>query len=79
VAYHRRALEAKLRELTEKFAAVLVTGARQAGKTSLLAHVAADLFGSVPTIAFDTPSEVDAFRRDPDLFFVNHRGILFLV
>ena len=33
---------------------------------------------SVRTIAFDTPSEIDAFRRDPDLFFINHPGLLFL-
>jgi hypothetical protein len=58
---------------------VLVTGARQAGKTSLLSHVAAEIFGlSATVVAFDTPSEVDAFRRDPDLFFANHPGVLFL-
>jgi hypothetical protein len=44
-----------------------------------LSHVSAELFGRQATsIAFDTPSEVAAFRRDPDLFFLNHPGILFL-
>lgn len=79
MAYLRRALEAKLKELRAKFGAILVTGARQAGKTSLLSHVTTELFGTQATsIAFDTPSETALFRRDPDLFFLNHPGILFL-
>jgi hypothetical protein len=65
--------------LTAKFDAVLVTGPRQAGKTSLLEHMTAELFGDAArSIAFDTPSEIAAFRRDPDLFFLNHPGVLFL-
>ncbi|MBI4517887.1 MAG: ATP-binding protein [Deltaproteobacteria bacterium] len=79
MAYVPRAIEAKVRKLTAQFRAVLVTGPRQAGKTSLLAHLTAELFGDrARSIAFDTPSEVAAFRRDPDLFFLNHPGILFL-
>lgn len=79
MSYLSRALEEKVRQLTAKFGAVLVTGPRQAGKTSLLEHLTAELFGDAArSIAFDTPSEIAAFRRDPDLFFLNHPGVLFL-
>lgn len=79
MTYVHRALESKLKELTAKFGAILVTGPRQAGKTSLLSHISAELFrGRATTIAFDTPSEIAPFRRDPDLFFLNHPGVLFL-
>jgi hypothetical protein len=77
--YRQRFLEETIKEAVDRFGAVVVTGPRQSGKTSLIQHVASELFGNnVTTIAFDTPSEIDAFRRDPDLFFSNHPGLLFL-
>jgi energy-coupling factor transporter ATP-binding protein EcfA2 len=77
--YRTRFLEKKVADLVKVFGAVLVTGPRQAGKTSLLSHLAGKLFpGAVQQISFDTPSEIDAFRRDPELFFANHPGLLFL-
>jgi len=77
--YRARFLERKIADLVKIFGAVLVTGPRQAGKTSLLSHLASELFpGAVQQVSFDTPSEIDAFRRDPELFFANHPGLLFL-
>jgi predicted AAA+ superfamily ATPase len=77
--YRPRYLQEKLRELSPLFGAILVTGPRQAGKTWLLTHTARALFGEeVQTVAFDTPTEMDAFRRDPELFFANRPGVLFL-
>jgi len=77
--YRRRFLETVVEAAVERFGAVVVTGPRQAGKTSLLHHVAQRLFpGGVQTVSFDTPSEIDAFRRDPELFFANHPGVLLL-
>src|SRR3990172_3579611 len=77
--YRHRFLETKLKSTIKKFKAVLVTGPRQAGKTSLLGYLADSLFSRrTQTVSFDTPSEIDAFRRDPDLFFINHPGVLFL-
>lgn len=79
VDYIPRALEPKLRDLATRFGGILVTGPRQAGRTSLLSHLSLDLFGGrAHTISFDTPSEIGPFRRDPDLFFLNHPGVLFL-
>jgi predicted AAA+ superfamily ATPase len=78
VIYQPRFLETKIRGLLGTFGAILVTGPRQAGKTSLLAHLVDQLFPGGRQISFDTPSEIDAFRRDPELFFTNNPGFVFL-
>jgi hypothetical protein len=62
--YVSRFLEKKIEESVGTFGAVLVTGPRQAGKTSLLSHLAGKLFpGAIKEISFDTPSEIGMFRR----------------
>jgi predicted AAA+ superfamily ATPase len=72
-------LQQKTHDLSRHFGAVLVTGPRQAGKTWLLSHSSRALFGEeVETVALDTPTEMDGFRRDPELFFANRPGVLFL-
>ena len=77
--YRRRFIENHIRDLSGTFGAVLVTGPRQAGKTWLLTQLAAEIFADeMEIVSFDTPSEIDEFRRDPDLFFANHPGPLFL-
>jgi len=77
--YRNRFLETAVEAAVERFGAVVVTGPRQAGKTSLLSYVGERLFpGRVRTFSFDTPSEIDEFRRDPELFFANYSGVLFL-
>lgn len=79
MTYLPRFSEKKIQQLTRQFGAILLTGPRQAGKTTLLTHAARQLFKSnFSTFSFDTPSEMDTFRRDPDLFFLNHPGILLL-
>lgn len=77
--YLKRYLEDKINTLTQQFEAIVVTGPRQAGKTTMLEHITEELFrGEIKKVSFDTPSEIDAFRRDPDLFFLNNPGKLFL-
>lgn len=77
--YLPRYLEKKLHDLSRAFKVILVTGPRQAGKSTLLGRYSAELFGSAGrTISFDTPSETESFRSDPDLFFQNNPGPLFL-
>ena len=77
--YLNRIIEDKIVEFTGRYGAVLITGPRQAGKTTLLTYLSGKLFKkAVKTVAFDTPSEIDSFRRDPELFFINNPGILFL-
>lgn len=77
--YIERYLQSGAEAALKQFGAVVVTGPRQAGKTTLLREIARrKLPSETDSIAFDTPSEMDAFRRDPDLFFANHPGSLFL-
>ncbi len=77
--YRRRFIEKHIRDLCGSFGAVLVTGPRQAGKTWLLSQMARKFFpDGMEIVSFDTPSEIDEFRRDPELFFANHPGRLFL-
>jgi uncharacterized protein len=76
--YTTRFLERRIREWVGQFEALVVTGPRQAGKTRLLERLGREMFPKMETIAFDAPSDIAAFRRDPDLFFANHPGVLFL-
>lgn len=76
--YKTRFLEQRVKEAVRAFSVVVVTGPRQAGKTSMLLKIGRSLFPELDVVSFDTPDEVDAFRRDPALFFANHPGVLLL-
>lgn len=76
--YVRRFLEARLQASMGSYGAVVVTGPRQAGKSTLLQHMLGLEGQPLSSVAFDTPSEVDAFRSDPDLFFAEHSTPLLL-
>lgn len=78
MTYKRRFLERVVQQSARSFEVIVVTGPRQAGKTSMIRQVGEMLFPGMETVAFDAPSDVDAFRRDPALFFANHPGVLFL-
>ena len=78
MAYTSRILENKLARLVQQFGAIVLTGPRQAGKTTLLKEVAQKCCPGLHYVAFDTPADVDNFRRDPDLFFANYSGPMFL-
>ena len=62
--YRTRHAERKLKLLAQHFKAVLVTGARQVGKSTLLSHV----FPDVKQVVFDPVQDVYQARSDPDLF-----------
>lgn len=66
-SYRQRHIEKKLLEYSKYFKAVLVTGARQVGKSTLLAH----LFPNMKTFVFDPVQDHFGARRDPDLFLDN--------
>jgi predicted AAA+ superfamily ATPase len=78
MTYRTRFLEQLLGRMVKSFPAVAVTGPRQSGKTSLLLHLGKRLYPKLDVVSFDAPSDIDAFRRDPALFFANHPGVLFL-
>lgn len=75
MAYLPRAIEPVLAEAAARFPAVLVTGARQVGKTTLLRRC----FGSTHAfVSFDLPEVEDLATRDPRLFLERHPGPLLL-
>ena len=65
--YRPRHAEKKVLEYGRYFKVVLVTGARQVGKSTLLAH----LFPEYKTIVFDPLQDRYGARSDPDLFLQN--------
>lgn len=64
--YRRREVEATLRSLMGQFKVVLITGARQVGKTTMLQHV---LPGGFRYVTLDDPRAGVLAREDPALFF----------
>jgi uncharacterized protein len=66
--YQERILTGKLQRLAEAFPVVVVSGARQVGKTTLLRHVFPDHDYAV----FDPSIDLENARGEPDLFLRNH-------
>ena len=59
----------RLRKALQQFPAVLVSGARQVGKTALCRHV----WPKANYVSLDLPAEADAARREPGAFLKRHR------
>jgi uncharacterized protein len=72
--YKDRILASKLLRMTQRFPVVVVSGARQVGKSTLLGHVLAKW----DTVVLDPAIDVGNARADPDLFLDNHRAPLVL-
>jgi len=72
--YKKRMLADKLRRMLGRFAVVVVSGARQVGKSTLLLHELPDW----EVVVFDPAVDVGNARRDPDLFLDNHAAPLIL-
>lgn len=72
--YRNRLLSSRLQRLTENFPVVVVSGARQVGKTTLLKHI----FPDHDYVVFDASIDLEGARRDPDLFLLNHPTPLIL-
>ena len=68
-----RSATPRLLRLIEHFPVVVVAGARQVGKTTLL-HA---LFGATwPIVTLDPAEDIGQARADPDLFLASHPGPL---
>ncbi len=63
-----RTLENRLLKLAGERPVLVVTGARQTGKTSLVRHV----FPSYSYVTLDLPSEAEQAERDPQSFLARH-------
>jgi len=67
--YVQRFLTGRLQSLFTSFPVVVVSGARQVGKSTLLQHV----FGQgTDIVVFDPTQDIGNARADPDLFLENH-------
>ena len=73
--YHNRLVEARLGRLAELFPIVVVVGARQVGKSTLLQHL---LGTGVKRFVFDPVDDLYGARSDPDLFLDQHEPPLLL-
>ena len=73
--YCERLLTSRLRNLAAAFPAVVIAGARQVGKSTLLQHV----YGNkADIVVFDPVVDVENARQDSELFLANHRTPLVL-
>ena len=72
--YRDRLIEKQILESAKHFKAVLVLGARQVGKSTLLSH----LFPQIKSIVFDPIQDIYGARRDPDLFLESFPAPLIL-
>ena len=72
--YITREIEAKLRSYLREFKVVLVTGPRQAGKTTMLRHCLSDQYGYV---TLDDMNALDLAQTDPKAFL--NKGVLPIV
>ncbi len=72
--YIPRHLESKIQRLSGKFKGILVLGARQVGKTTLLKH----LLSKSQYVVFDPVQDLYNARQDPDLFLKTYRPPLIL-
>lgn len=64
MTYFNRSIEPRLRQLAATFPAVVVTGPRQAGKTTLIRH----LFPDYRFVSLDLPSRAEQAESSPELF-----------
>lgn len=67
MAYIKRSLERKFLKMSETFKVVMVTGARQVGKSTMLKHLAKD--SERKYVSMDDADLRELANRDPKLFF----------
>lgn len=73
--YKKRSLTFRLLELASVFPAVVIVGARQVGKSTLIKHV---FGGKADYVVFDPVIDMENARQDPELFLRNHKTPLIL-
>ncbi len=74
MSYKNRHAEARIRLLAQNFKVLLVTGARQVGKSTILRHI----FPELPVVTFDPHEDIHGALASPDLFLKNNPSPLIL-
>ena len=72
--YKDRLITKRLRTLVSNFPVVVISGARQVGKSTLLTHE----FNEWEHVTFDPVIDIENARQDPELFLDNHATPLIL-
>lgn len=72
--YKTRHIESEVKELAKYAKTVLVVGARQVGKSTMLSH----LYPTMHHLTFDPVQDLYGARQDPDFFLDNFRAPLIL-
>ena len=75
--YIRRIIETKLRYLAKHFPVVMVCGARQVGKTTLLKRIQEES-GEIQYVTLDYPRLRSLAREDPELFLQQYPAPLII-
>ena len=73
MAYISRHMESRILELSKSYSAILVTGPRQAGKTTMLRSLAEKENIGRKYVTLDDLAERDMAKNDPSLFLQLHR------
>ena len=76
MSYIKRSLERKFLKMSSAFKAVMVTGARQVGKSTMLKHLAQGHGRSY--VSMDDADVRELAEGDPKLFFQSNRRFLLM-
>ena len=76
--YINRAMEDTFKRLSKEFPAILVTGPRQVGKTTMLKMLMAEESAEREYVTLDDLNEREMAKNDPKLFFQIHKPPVFI-
>ena len=71
--YKKRLIEEKIRRASIFFKTILLVGARQVGKSTILRH----LFPAVPIVTFDPLEDIGTARKDPSFSLESTQPLVF--
>ena len=72
--YINRSMESTIKRIEKGFKAILVTGPRQVGKSTILKHI----HGNRKYVTFDDPVLLSETKSEPGLFFRNNKPPIIL-
>ncbi|MEG2687256.1 MAG: AAA family ATPase, partial [Christensenellaceae bacterium] len=78
MTYIKRAMEDTFLRLSKEYPALLLTGPRQVGKTTMLQKLAQDENAGREYVTLDDLTERQMAKNDPKLFFQIHKPPIFI-